>query len=56
MVVAAKIEKVIEIPDGVRATISDSRITIKGKLGRLERFFPHPKIKISNGAMIIIAS
>ncbi|RLF42041.1 MAG: 50S ribosomal protein L6 [Thermoplasmata archaeon] len=49
------IEEKIVIPEGVEATLEDTRLTIKGEKGVLSREFSHPQIKISisDGSIVI---
>jgi len=53
MVRTAVIKEQIKIPDGVKVTIENTILTIKGEKGELNRTFSHPKINIKiNGNSI----
>ena len=42
-----KVEKEIEIPEGIEINIDDNLIKVKGKKGEIQRDFKHPSIKLS---------
>lgn len=41
-----KPEKIIEIPEGIKAEVNDSKVKITGSKGSIERDFIHTKVKI----------
>jgi len=56
MPIAAEIEKVIELPEGVQVSIDGQTVTVKGKNGELKRTFPHRQIKIAvEGSQVRLA-
>lgn len=52
-----KIEKSIEFPEGITATIEGRRISIQGEKGKVDRLWKNPKINatIENNKIILLA-
>ncbi len=57
MVLAAEIEKEIEVPEGVTATVTGGRVAVKGPKGELSREFKAKSLSIrKKGNSIIVSS